>query len=150
MLFLPLAPQPRGGSSVLHIHSGSRMPSGSPPSAGPPGQLAISGPWCNGTSVQGDRWQLCQPDRTAHLTCTLLCQGWGKGPGDTALLPTLAFTQDLLISFAEYEKYFISYLRVSFLSQIVPDRMLFHLLKIWGSCPPLLETVLLPLIPEEL
>lgn len=150
---LPQAPQTWGGSSVLSIRGGSRLPSGSPPSPGPPGQLAISGPLHNGRRVQGDRWQLCQLDSSSDLHTSPL--GLGKRARGRRASPNrksmaVAFTQDQLISFTEHRKYFISYLWISLLSQIVPDRMLFHLLKIWGLCPPLLETVLLPLSPEEL
>lgn len=149
MLSLPQAPQTWGESSVLSIHGGSRLPSGSPPSAGPPGHLAMSGPSRNGRGVQGDRWQLCQPDNSSDLHTA---PGAGEKVQGMLCLSqqaamAVALTQDHL---TEHPKYFISYLWISFLSQIVPDRMLFHLLKIWGSCPPLLETVLLPLIPEEL
>lgn len=106
-------------------------------------------------------WQTCPRGQMAALPAGQLiwpthCSlGLGKRAKGHHAYPNrqsvaVAFTRDQLIPFTEHQKYFISYLWISFLSQIVPDRMLFHLLKIWGSCPPLLETVLLPLIPEEL
>lgn len=77
------------------------------------------------------------------------CRAVMAAAGAEALLSSSG-KRDQLISFTDLWKYFISCLQRNFLSQIVSGRMCFHSVKIWRSCPPLLEIVLVALKPEEL
>lgn len=77
------------------------------------------------------------------------CRAVMAAAGAEALLSSSG-KRDQLISFTDLWKYFISCLQRNFLSQIVSGRMCFHSVKIWRSCPPLLEIALVALKPEEL